>query len=312
MGFWGSISGIEERPQHQMEQRGIHAACLVFISSLQSSVIDFPRHQAFPSLTKWRHAGRGGTDTGGIHPLRPCKREWLLTFSRWGLRGLESVFVLFCLLFIFWDKVPPCNSGWLWVAAILLPHPTNCCDCRCERPCLTFWQLLSSAPPGHASRNRWRLKLMYGPFQVWGLPPLNQGCPSTWPPACLLQWASFGTSGEWIDLASGIFFFGGLEDWSASENSQNCREQNYLTQRRGKMSLKATVRKFVRLSRTPWTQGAIEKMEQIGGFTLTDRKQTFPCLLRGDCVSSGFSRAGMLYFGKMKLTKPWRNSNSKS
>lgn len=194
----------------------------------------FPRHQAFPSLTKWRHAGRGGTDTGGIHPLQPCKREWLLTLSRPGLRGLESVFVLFCLLFIFWDKVPPCNSGWLWVAAILLPHPTNCCDCRCERPCLTFWQLLSSAPPGHASRNRWRLKFMYGPFQVWGLPPLNQGCPSTWPPTCLLQCASFGTLGEWIDLASGIFFFGGPEDWSASENSQNCREQNYLTQRRGK------------------------------------------------------------------------------
>lgn len=103
------------------------------------------------------------------NPSSPTlKRGWLLTLSRWGLRGLESVFVLFCLLFIFWDKVPPCNSGWLWVAAILLPHPTNCCDCRCERPCLTFWQLLSSAPPGHASRNRWRLKFMYGPFQVWG------------------------------------------------------------------------------------------------------------------------------------------------
>lgn len=141
-------------------------------------------------------------------------------------------FVLFA--FHLWDSLPLCNSGWPWVAAILLLHPTNCCDYRCERPCLTFWQLLSSAAPGHTSWNRWRLKFMYGPFKVWGFLPWSKAVTAHGPAACLLQGASFGTLGEWIALASGIFFFGGEEDWSASKNSQNCREQNYLTQRRGK------------------------------------------------------------------------------
>lgn len=234
MGFWGSISGIAEKAT--ASDGAERNACSLFGFYFLAAVLGdwFPRHQAFPSLTKWPQAGRGGTDTGGIHPLRPCERGWLLTLSRWGLRGLESVIVLVCLLFIFWDKVRPCNSGWPWVAAILLPHPTNCCNYRYERPCLTFWQLLSSAALGHTSWNRWRLKFMYGPFQVWGFLPWIKAVAAHGPAACLLQGASFGTLGEWIDLASGIFFFGEAEDWSASENSQNCREQNYLTQRRGK------------------------------------------------------------------------------
>lgn len=39
--------GLQKRPEHQMEQRGMRAACLVFISSLQSSVIDFPDTRHF-------------------------------------------------------------------------------------------------------------------------------------------------------------------------------------------------------------------------------------------------------------------------
>lgn len=88
---------------------------------------------------------------------------------------------LFCLLFIFWDKVPPYNSGWPWVAAILLPHLTNCCNYRRERPCLTFWQLLSSLPQViHLEIDGgWSSCTVHSRFG--GFLPLNQGCHSTWP-----------------------------------------------------------------------------------------------------------------------------------
>lgn len=101
MGFWGSISGVAEKAT--ASDGAERNACSLFGFYFLAAVLGdwFPRHQAFPSLTKWRQAGRGGTDTGGIHPLRPCERGWLLTLSRWGLRGLESVIVLFCLLFAF-------------------------------------------------------------------------------------------------------------------------------------------------------------------------------------------------------------------
>lgn len=90
------------------------------------------------------------------------------------------------------------------------------------------------------------------------------------------------------------FFFWSLEDWSANKRSQNCREQNHLTQRREKHSLPFSKHDEPRVA-----GNKLEKWKQIGGgFTLTDRKQTLPGL-SGECVSSGFSWDGMLYFGKM-------------
>lgn len=124
-----------------------------------------------------------------------------------------------------------------------------------------------------------------------GLPPLIQGCHCTWP-RCLPFTGCFLWDFRRVDCFSiWNFLFWGSGRLVSKWKLTKLQRTELFDPKEGEKSLEVTVRIFVCLSRTPWTQesrGQLRKWKQIGGFTLTDRKQTFSCLLRGDCVSSGF------------------------